>query len=277
MCFRWPSRWTTSGQWRSVADIAIMFDVIAGFDPGDPTSLREPAPHTVDTLRRSVEGLWVGIDRDYACTGVDRGQASTIEKALNVLTSQGVRVVDVRMPDLNGITDAWFRIVSAEALKARAAHYPSRASEYGRFFRDFLASASQVTEAQVAKARHRRTEFTVQFTRLLESVDAIICPAGDVPAPRVTRELLVGPKAALDTYWTSRAAAYDPPLKDTGLFPMPADLAGTPAICVPSGFSPDGLPYSIQFVGRRLSEPTLCRSAHAYEQATARQARHPNV
>lgn len=182
------------------------------------------------------------------------------------------------MPDLNGITDAWFRIVSAEALVAHAAaHYPSRASEYGRFFRDFLASASQITDAQVAEARRRRTEFTVQFARVLESVDALICPAGDVPAPRISAQLLLGPKAALDAYWAARAAAYDPPLKDTDLFTMPADLAGTPAICLPSGFSPDGLPYSVQFIGRRLSEATLCRIAHAYEQATARHARHPNV
>ena len=55
------------------------------------------------------------------------------------------------------------------------------------------------------------------------------------------------------------------------------DMAGTPAICLPSGFSADGLPYSIQFVGRRLSEPVLCRIAHAYEQATSWHDRHPNV
>jgi Asp-tRNA(Asn)/Glu-tRNA(Gln) amidotransferase A subunit family amidase len=55
------------------------------------------------------------------------------------------------------------------------------------------------------------------------------------------------------------------------------DLAGVPAICVPCGFSPDGLPYSIQFTGRRLSESMLCRIAHAYEQATEWHSHHPNV
>ena len=50
-------------------------------------------------------------------------------------------------------------------------------------------------------------------------------------------------------------------------FTTPMNLAGTPGICLPSGFSPEGLPYSIQFVGRRLSEPVLCRIAYAYEQA----------
>jgi Asp-tRNA(Asn)/Glu-tRNA(Gln) amidotransferase A subunit family amidase len=60
-------------------------------------------------------------------------------------------------------------------------------------------------------------------------------------------------------------------------FTGPMDLAGTPAICLPSGFSPDGLPYSIQFAGRRLSEPLLCRIAGAYEDATGWHDRHPDV
>jgi aspartyl-tRNA(Asn)/glutamyl-tRNA(Gln) amidotransferase subunit A len=55
------------------------------------------------------------------------------------------------------------------------------------------------------------------------------------------------------------------------------DLAGVPAICLPSGFSSDGLPYSIQFSGQRLSEPTLCRLAHAYEKATEWHTRRPKV
>jgi Asp-tRNA(Asn)/Glu-tRNA(Gln) amidotransferase A subunit family amidase len=60
-------------------------------------------------------------------------------------------------------------------------------------------------------------------------------------------------------------------------FTMPMTLAGVPAICLPCGFSSDGLPYSIQFTGRRLNESTLRRISHAYEQATEWHAHHPNV
>jgi Asp-tRNA(Asn)/Glu-tRNA(Gln) amidotransferase A subunit family amidase len=55
------------------------------------------------------------------------------------------------------------------------------------------------------------------------------------------------------------------------------DLAGVPAICLPCGFSAEGLPYSIQFTGKRLSEAMLCRIAYAYEQATPWHLRHPIV
>jgi aspartyl-tRNA(Asn)/glutamyl-tRNA(Gln) amidotransferase subunit A len=58
---------------------------------------------------------------------------------------------------------------------------------------------------------------------------------------------------------------------------MRMDLAGVPAICLPSGFSSDGLPYSVQFTGRRLGESMLCRIAHSYEQATTLQTRHPDL
>jgi Asp-tRNA(Asn)/Glu-tRNA(Gln) amidotransferase A subunit family amidase len=60
-------------------------------------------------------------------------------------------------------------------------------------------------------------------------------------------------------------------------FVGPMDLAGTPAICLPSGFSANGLPYSLQLAGRRLSEPLLCRIAAAYERATRWHDRHPTI
>lgn len=127
-----------------------------------------------------------------------------------------------------------------------------------------------VTPQQLADAQAWRRDFSVRFVALTESVDAMACPAGGAPAWAVTRELQVGPFADFSAAWTKaepRAAE----------FTMPMNPAGTPAICLPSGFSPEGLPYSIQFAGRRLSEPLLCRIAHAYEQATSWHARHPSL
>ena len=60
-------------------------------------------------------------------------------------------------------------------------------------------------------------------------------------------------------------------------FTMPMDLGGVPAICLPCGFAPEGVPYSIQFTGGRLSEAMLCRIAHTYERATNWHNRHPAV
>jgi amidase len=109
---------------------------------------------------------------------------------------------------------------------------------------------------------------TAQFDGLLDSVDALACPAGGSPAWRITRETQVGP---LGAFHAARAAAAPRAMDFTG----PMDMAGTPSICLPSGFSADGLPYSVQFAGRRLSEALLCRIAGAYEDATTWHERHP--
>ena len=255
---------------RRVADVAIMFDAIAGRDPNDPTSLDAPAAATFKALGGGVRGLRVGIDREYALKGIDNGQAAAIEAALKVLTGLGVRLVDVRMPDLKSIGDTWIALCASEAAAAHRANYPARADQYGPYFRTIMAMGARTTPEQLDQARKAREAFAAQFVNVLESVDAMAGPSGGDPAWPVTRTLQTGPLADLHKAWGSSA----PRATD---FTFPADLAGTPAICLPSGFSPDGLPYSIQFVGRRLTESTLCGIAHAYEQATGWHTRHPAV
>jgi amidase len=255
---------------RRVSDVALMFDAIAGHDPKDATSLQEPVTPTVADLSKGVDGLRIGIDRDYALKGIDGGQAATIEEALKILEQRGARIVEVKMPNLNGIVNVWFALCGSEVIQAHAANYPIHADQYGPYFRAVLDSGAAVTPNQLDDARRVRAALTTQLNALLESVDAMACPAGGDPAWPITHELQVGPLPAFHAAWSAaspRAAE----------FTMPMDLAGTPGICLPSGFSKDGLPYSIQFAGRRLSEPMLCRIAHAYEQATNWHTRHPTV
>jgi amidase len=187
-----------------------------------------------------------------------------------VLSGLGARIVDVKVPDLGRMVEMWHRICTAEAVAAHQAYFPARAAEYGQYFRSVLELGSTMTPQRVAEAKAWRADFQTRFMTLLESVDALACPAGGAPAWPVTPELQIGPFADFGTAWAKaspRAAE----------FTMPMNLAGTPAICLPSGLSPDGLPYSIQFAGRSSSEPSLCRIAHAYEQATPWHDRHPNV
>jgi amidase len=165
---------------------------------------------------------------------------------------------------------AWFTLASSEAAVAHKANYPSRADEYGPYFREVLQIGSGWTAAQLAGAKKIRARITAGFNTLLQSVDALACPSGGAPAWPITRDLQIGPFAAFMDAWDKAS----PRNRE---FPAPMDLAGTPAICLPSGFTAAGLPLSIQFAGRRLSEPMLCRIAHAYEQATAWHEQHPTL
>jgi amidase len=233
---------------RSVADVAIMFDAIVGQDPRDSTAIAAVSPSTLAQVGQHVEGLRIGIDREYATKGIDSGEVASIDGALKVLEGLGARIVDVKMPDIAGMLDTWFAICAPEALTEHRANYPSRAAEYGPYFRDVLAVGAAMTPPQVAGAQAWRASFTAGFAALLESVDVMACPAGGAPAWPVSRALQLSPMAELNAAW-EKASPRAPE------FTIPMNLAGTPAICLPSGFSPEGLPYSIQFAGRRLSGP----------------------
>jgi amidase len=255
---------------RRVVDVAIVYDAVAGYDPKDPTSLPDPVVSALVAAGQGIAGVRLGIDREYALAGVDRGVALAIESALEVLAELGAHIVEVQMPNLAGTADAWAMVCAAEAVVAHAATYPSRASDYGPYFRESLQFAASVTPELLAAARKAQAEFSARFTAVLESVDALVCPGDAAPAWPITREIQVGPVAPYQVAW----AAASPRASD---FTFPMDLAGTPAICLPCGFSPEGLPYSIQFAGRRLSEPMLCRIAAAYEAATSWHSRHPDL
>jgi len=253
---------------RRVADAAIVLQAIAGHDPNDPTSLEEPVPDMLAGLEAGVSGLRIGYDRAYVTEGTNPGLVAAIEQALDVLKRKGAEIVDVTMPpDIRQLGDAWFAICSYEAAKAHAANYPSRAEEYGPGFREFLAAGAGVTDEQYAQASALRADFNDRFNAVLESVDAIACPSGGYPFSidgvnqRGDTEALSPLFAQVQMYYT-----------------IPADFAGTPALTVPCGFSEaDRLPYALQLLGRRLSEPMLLRIGQAYESATAWHERHPSV
>jgi amidase len=255
---------------REVADAAAMFDAMAGRDPNDATSLDAPPADTRAALGQGIRGLRIGVDRAYALTGIDRGQAAALETALGVLTGLGAQIVNVKMPDLSEMLPIWSTICGAEIVVAHHTDYPARAGRMGPYLREFLERGAGVTPDQLAAARKKRQAFSARFQAMLETVDVMAGPAGGDPAWPITHAIQVGPLAAYHAAWSAAAPR-------SAEFTMPMDLAGVPAICLPSGFSPDGLPYSIQFTGRRLSEAMLCRVAHAYEQATGWHTRHPAI
>ena len=259
---------------RTVADTAIMFEVIAGLDPADPTTLPDPLQPVLRTLALGVDGLRLGFDRRYASEGVDPEVAEAVSDAVDTLSGLGIDIVDVVVPEAP--LEDWGTICSYEAARAHAATYPARADEYGPYFGEFLANGLAVTGTRYDAAMERRATFTAAYWEMLGTVDAIACPSVVTPFP-----VLDGMGYDSLTAYRQSVAAYtqrfDPPLAHRQIFTAPADFAGTPTISLPCGFSDTGAPLSLQLVGRGLSEAMLCRIAYAYEQATAWHTRHPPI
>src|SRR5437870_7640861 len=123
---------------RRAGDAAVLFEVIAGFASNDPTSLRDPVPHMLDELEKGVRGLRVGFDRRFATEGIQPEQSAAIQSAVDALRQLGAQIVDVQMPNVNGVRNMWLILCAKEAVAAHAANFPSHKNEYGPYFREFL-------------------------------------------------------------------------------------------------------------------------------------------
>ena len=145
-------------------------------------------------------------------------------------------------------------ITPAEAAWAHASTYPSRADDYGPDYRRLLENGVRVRGAEYAQAHAAREAFRGRLRAMFEEVDILVCPSMPVPPPTLAE-------------FSARAASETavPPLIR---FTAPFDFSGSPTLSLPCGVSADGLPLSVQLVGRDLAEDLLCRAGHAFEQAT---------
>ena len=246
---------------RSAADAGIMLQVLAGHDPNDPTSLRARVPAMLSGLGKGVEGIRIGVDERYIGDEVDSEMAEATLSGARLLESMGAQLVTVEMPDTLPFSRAWAVLCSAEAAAAHRDTYPSRAEEYGPWFRGWLEKGHGYNAVDYAAANQVRLACNGILAGIFEEIDVLVCPSMTTPSGRVTPEELYGPMG--DDEWT------------WGRFTIPYDFNGAPTISLPAGLSSEGLPLSIQFVGKHLAEPLLVQIGDAYERATGHNLRPP--
>ena len=248
---------------RSTADAGIMLEAIAGSDPNDPTSLPNPVPNMLEGIGQDLQGVRIGFDDNYATNDIDTELVEAVRAGVEVLADQGAEIVEVQLPDVAEYVLAWPTLCSAEAVLAHAATYPSQRDAYGPWFRGWLDMGAKVTGADYAKANNLRAACTGHLRRVFEEIDVLVCPSMSAPPHRVSPKMLYG--------------AYDARDPKFQRFTVPFDYNGAPTLSVPCGMNSEGLPLSIQFVGKHLTEPLLCQVGHAYERATSWHNLHPDV
>jgi amidase len=246
-------------------DAAIMLQAIAGHDPHDPTSLLEPVPDIVQDIALGVAGVRIGLDTQYITHNVDPALADAVLAGIRVLEGLGASIVPVMLPDLTPYLAAWPTLCTAEAVAAHTTTYPARRQEYGPWFRGWLDLGANVSGSAYAKANNLRAACNGLLRTVWQGIDVLACPSMPAPPHAVTPEVLYGP------------------IPGTGFdmarlrFTAPFNFNGAPTLSVPCGWSSDGLPFSLQLVGRPLAEALLCRLGYAYEQATAWHTMRPPV
>ena len=249
---------------RSTADAGIMLQTIAGYDSNDPTSLPAPVPDMLENFDQGVKGVVIGFDEEYASRDVDPETAEAVSKGVKVLEDLGAEIVDVHMPDMDQYVEAWAILCSAEAVAAHDATYPSQRKDYGLKFLSWLDRGAKVTGAEYVKANNLRSTCTGYLRYVFEQFDVLACPSVMNPAQPFDLEEFSKPVPE----------KFDPVRQR---FTVPFNFNGAPTLSLPCGMNRDGLPLSLQFVAKHLSEPLLCQVGHAYEQATEWHTMHPNI
>jgi amidase len=247
---------------RCVTDAAIILRAIAGFDPKDPTTRRVTVRDYLDTVQNGVKGLRIGVDEAYCTDGVDPQISKAVLATTKVLQGLGAGIQEVKFSV--GEDPFWHTICAAETAAAHEQWYPSRADDYGPTFHAFLADGQKVRGIDYVNAHIKRQALRRVLDDLFQKVDLLLCPS----MPILPMPLKDFPP---DTVLSREGSL--PLLKHTA----PFDLTGSPTISVPCGVSSEGLPMSLQLIGRHDEEGTVMQAGYAYEQATEWHKRRPSV
>ncbi len=250
---------------RSVEDAVIMYEAMAGFDPYDPTSLTVPITSVRNELNGNIKGLRIGFDRHYSTDNVDGEIVDALEQVLIKLKQLGAIIVDVTMPNVGDPGYMWYIMGTVEAALAHSKTFPSRSEEYGIGFREDLEYGQNVSGVEYAKVSKMRSEFSGKLYQMLNSIDCMVCPSMSNPA----RNKSENPYNMSAKEWKR--------LNRKDVFSKPFNFSGVPTLSMPCGFSKDGIPLSVQFVGSKFDEAMICKTGYAYEQNTNWHTKHPRI
>jgi aspartyl-tRNA(Asn)/glutamyl-tRNA(Gln) amidotransferase subunit A len=268
---------------RTVEDVALVLQAIAGHDERDSTSVGAAAEDFAGALAAPSVPRRLGLPREYFGEGLDPEVAVAVERAVTHYRELGCEVREISLPHTPYGLDTYYVLATAEASSNLARYdgiryghrcaaprdlhdlyFRSRAEGFGaevkrRIILGTYVLSSGYYDAYYLRAQKVRTLVRQDFLRAFEQVDALLTPTSPIPAFRR------GEKA-------NPLAMY---LCD--IYTIGANLAGLPAMSVPCGFSRAGLPVGFQLIGKPLGESELLAIGHAYDRVHQWGRRHPNL
>ncbi len=268
---------------RDVTDSALVLNVIAGYDPKDSTSVNYPVPDYTESLIPDLNGLKLGVPKEYFVEGMQKGVEEVIRTAISTLEELGATVDwEVSLPHTKYALAAYYIIAPSEAM-ANLARYDGvkygfsyegknmwdameKTRGYGfgpevkrRIILGTYALSAGYYDAYYVKAQKVRTLIRREFEEAFERYDALITPT----SPTVPFKIGERVSDPLQMYLSDVCT-------------LPINIAGIPGLSVPAGFC-DGLPVGMQILGKPFSEDILFRIGYAYEQATGWWQQRPEI
>ena len=248
---------------RSVMDVALMMNAIAGYDSRDPSCPDVPVPDYTRALDGQVKGLRLGIPREYFFDVIHPEVYEAFKKAVALLEQLGASTPEVSIPHAPYSPIFYPNICYPEVAAYHESWYKTRRDDYGPNIKGRIEQGMMVTANAYINAQRLRQVVKEEFRQVFNAVDAIITPTTSVTAPRAdTATVKIG-----DQELPARGL----PGRNSAIF----NAAGVPALALPCGFGSDGMPISLQITARPFDEETTLRIGYAYEQNTNWHQRHP--
>lgn len=259
---------------RSVEDAAVLYQVMAGVDDNDATTVNRPVENITTSLQSSIKNLRIGLPAEFFGDGVEPAVAKVVQEAIDVFRSLGATMVDVSVPHARDALATYYIIQPAEAssnlarydgirygLSVRSGqglssiYRQTRQAGFGAEAKRRIMVGTFVLSAGYADAYYHhanrvRAMLREEFDQVFDQVDVLLTPT----SPTVAFPLGARTRDPLTMY-----------LAD--LLTVPANLANIPAMSIPGGFA-DSLPVGLQLMAREWDEATLFRTGQAFQQAT---------
>lgn len=268
---------------RTVVDSALVLNSVAGHDPFDSTSIAIELPDYTQGIDQGVQGLRIGVAKEYFGEGIDPRVEGKVRDAILRLEELGAVVEEVSLPLTRSALAVYYILAPAEC-SANLARYDGviygHSDQETSGMWNALGSTRQQGFGEEVKRRVLLGTYTLSagyydaFYRKAQQVRTLIRREFDDAFGRF--DLLVAPTSPTVAFKLGERTEDPVQMYSSDICTLPVNIAGIPAISVPCGFV-DDLPVSIQMMGPHLSEPTLFRAAYAYEQSMDWHMHHPQL
>jgi len=243
---------------RRVSDVAVILQVIAGYDPKDKVSVDTPVDDYLAALGKKLDPLVIGVPRKFFFDDLDPEVASATKHALDVLASfsKEIRDLEFEVPTQRTLQGAESYAYHAENIKRSPELYQPETLRR-------IKNGATVEPTEVRRRLQLLAKFRIEIEKVFEEVDVLVTPTVPIPPPTIA-ELKQNPDQLRERELIL--------LRNT----RPFNVWGLPAISIPCGFTESGLPIGLQIAGPHWQEAKVLQLAEAYEKATAWHKRKPS-
>jgi len=267
---------------RSAEDLALMLNVMAGFDERDSTSLQRDTEDYARDLNKPLNGLRIGLPKEFFAAGMGSDVAKAVEAAIAEYKKLGATVVEISLPNSKLSVPVYYVLAPAEASsnlsRFDGVRYGYRAPEYGD-----LTDMYEKTRAQGFGAEVKRRIMIGTYVLSHGYYDAYY-----IKAQRIRRliaqdfaeafkqcDVIMGPTSPTTAFKLGEKGDDPVQMYLSDIYTIAVNLAGLPGMSIPCGFGENNLPVGLQIIGNYFDEARMLNVAHQYQLATDWHSRAP--